>query len=100
MPRALTQAEYDARKKTLKPEPLPVKGVAPVEKVEDALVIEYSLMHPDTPKDFRLDGKYIVEIGDVKHELQIVRGVVRTKLREVMEKLRGSGWIFMRAVNQ
>jgi hypothetical protein len=55
-------------------------------------VFEYSFFYPDNPRDDYVNRPFTMKVGEDAYRLEIVNGVVKTKIEPVAKKLYGLGW--------
>lgn len=103
MAKILTHKEYSESFLSKKPS-VPAEPVAPheahikappVASNDRKVRVEYQLFHPDCSENYKINGKYIVDItGDII-ELEIKDGVLRTEDIGIKNHLVSKGLIFI-----
>lgn len=100
MPRILTHSEFENLSKikpfhgepeptTHTPAPLPLKKAKSNEPVK-----EYYFMHPDNSVNYKISGKFIINVNDRMVEIPIIEGILKTTDEKVKNALMTKGMIF------
>lgn len=58
-------------------------------------VFEYKFFYPENPKDYYLDFEEHIKLNGKPYIVKCVRGVIKTRHKELQEFLKDKGYIFL-----
>lgn len=100
MPRILTQSEFDnlSKNKTFHGEPVPPPtnpAPSPIKKANNEKPgKEFYFMHPDNSQNYKISGKFIIQVDKKMVQIPIVEGILKTTDETIKNALIKNGMIF------